>query len=138
MLDATVTVVGNLVADPQLAYLPDGTPVARLRLAHTPRVPDLTTGQWRDGDPLYLTCVVWRQQAGHVADSLRKGQRVLLAGRLRSREFTGDDGTRRVMVELEVEEIGPSLRFGAWQAQPGGLPGRPEPSPPPDPVSDAA
>jgi single-strand DNA-binding protein len=110
MNETTVTVIGNLVDQPELRFTPAGQPVTRFRVASTPRFRDGSSGQWKDGDSLFLTCNVWRQVAEHTAGSLEKGMRVIVTGRLRQRTYEVD-GLKRTVVELEVDEAGPSLRY---------------------------
>lgn len=109
--DTQITVVGNIVADPELRYTPNGAAVANFRVASTPRRYDQQAGQFVDGEPLFLTCNVWRQPAENVANSLNKGDRVIVTGRLRQRSYEDRTGERRTVFEIEVEEVGPSLRF---------------------------
>lgn len=109
--ETVLTVVGNLVADPEMRFTPSGTAVANFRVASTPRRFDAQSGSWVDGDPLFLSCTVWRQMAENVADSLQRGMRVMVQGRLRQRSFETRDGERRSVFELDVDEIGPSLRY---------------------------
>lgn len=109
--DTQITVVGNIVADPELRYTPNGAAVANFRVASTPRRYDQQAGQFVDGEPLFLTCNVWRQPAENVANSLNKGDRVIVTGRLRQRSYEDRNGERRTVFEIEVEEVGPSLRF---------------------------
>ena len=109
--DTQITVVGNIVADPELRYTPNGAAVANFRAASTPRRYDQQAGQFVDGEPLFLTCNVWRQPAENVANSLSKGDRVIVTGRLRQRSYDDRNGERRTVFEIEVEEVGPSLRF---------------------------
>jgi single-strand DNA-binding protein len=109
MNETTMTLVGNLVADPELRYTPQGQPVARFRVASTPRFRDNATGEWKDGEALFLTCNAWRQLAENVAESLERGSRVIVTGRLRQRSYE-KDGEKRTVYELEVDEIGPSLK----------------------------
>ncbi|MCS4485153.1 single-stranded DNA-binding protein [Gleimia sp. 6138-11-ORH1] len=113
--DTIVTIVGNLTADPELRYTPSGSPVANFTVASTPRTFDRATGQWKDGDALFMRCSVWREFAENVADSLSKGMRVVVQGRLIQRSYEGRDGTQRTSVELQVDEIGPSLRYARAQ-----------------------
>ncbi|HIW95418.1 MAG TPA: single-stranded DNA-binding protein [Candidatus Corynebacterium gallistercoris] len=113
--DTPITVVGNLVADPELRYTPNGAAVANFRVASTPRRYDQQAGQWVDGEALFLTCNVWRQAAENVANSLTKGDRVLVNGRLRQRSFEDKNGERRTVFEVEVDEVGPSLRYATAQ-----------------------
>ncbi len=107
--ETTITLVGNLTADPELRWTPTGTAVATFVVASTPRV--FKNGEWADGDTLFLRCSAWRQLGEHVAESLRKGARVIVTGRLRQRSYTTSDEQPRTVVELEVDEAGPSLRF---------------------------
>lgn len=109
--DTTVTVVGNLTADPDLRFTPAGVAMAKFTVASTPRVLDRTTGEYRDGDPLFLTCTAWRELAEHAAESLRKGTRVIVHGRLRLSRWQTDEGDKRSAYGLDVDEVGPSLRF---------------------------
>lgn len=109
--ETVITVVGNLTADPELRFLPSGAAVANFTVASTPRTFDRQSGEWKDGDALFLSCSVWRQAGENVAESLRKGMRVIVQGRLRQRSYETQQGERRTVVELEVDEIGPSLRY---------------------------
>jgi single-strand DNA-binding protein len=108
--DTPITVVGNLVADPELRFTPSGQPVATFRVASTPRVMDRQTNEWKDGDSLFLTCNVWRQAAENVAESLQRGMRVLVTGRLKQRNYETKEGEKRTVYEVEVDDVGPSLR----------------------------
>jgi single-strand DNA-binding protein len=108
--DTQITIAGNLVDDPELRFTPTGQPVARFRVASTPRFRDNATGEWRDGDSLFLTCNVWRQAAENVAESLTRGMRVILSGRLRQRSYETKEGEKRTVYEVEVDDVGPSLR----------------------------
>lgn len=108
--DTQITIVGNLVDDPQLRYTPTGQAVANFRVASTPRFRDNSTGEWKDGDSLFLTCNVWRQPAENVAESLQRGMRVIVSGRLRQRSYETREGEKRTVFEIEVDEVGPSLR----------------------------
>ena len=108
--DTQITVVGNLVADPELRFTASGQPVATFRVASTPRVMDRTTNEWKDGDSLFLTCNVWRQAAENVAESLQRGMRVIVTGRLKQRSYETKEGEKRTVYEVEVDEVGPSLR----------------------------
>jgi len=105
-----MTLVGNLVEDPELRFTPAGQPVAKFRVASTPRYFDKTANEWKDGDSLFLTCTVWRQAAENVAESLVRGTRVIITGRLKQRSYETKEGEKRTVYELEVDEIGPSLR----------------------------
>jgi single-strand DNA-binding protein len=108
--DTQITVAGNLVDDPELRFTPAGQAVARFRVASTPRFRDNSTGEWKDGDSLFLTCNVWRQAAENVAESLHRGMRVIVSGRLRQRSYETKEGEKRTVYEVEVDDVGPSLR----------------------------
>jgi single-strand DNA-binding protein len=108
--DTQITVIGNLVDDPQLRYTPTGQAVANFRVASTPRFLDRQTNEWKDGDSLFLSCNVWRQAAENVAESLQRGMRVIVSGRLRQRSYETKEGEKRTVYEVEVDEVGPSLR----------------------------
>ena len=108
--DTQITIAGNLVDDPELRFTPAGQPVARFRVASTPRFRDNASGEWKDGDSLFLTCNVWRQAAENVAESLTRGMRVIVSGRLRQRSYETKEGEKRTVYEVEVDEVGPSLR----------------------------
>jgi single-strand DNA-binding protein len=107
--DTPITIVGNLVNDPELRFTNSGQPVAQFRVASTPRIRDNTTGEWKDGDSLFLTCNVWRQMAENVAESLQRGMRVIVNGRLRQRSYETQQGEKRTVYEVEVDDVGPSL-----------------------------
>src|SRR5690606_8350011 len=109
--ETTITLVGNLTDDPELRFTPSGAPVANFRVASTPRTFDRQSGEWRDGDPLFMSCTVWRQMAENVAESLQRGTRVIVTGRLRQRSYETRDGQQRTVVEVDVDEIGPALRY---------------------------
>jgi single-strand DNA-binding protein len=108
--DTQITIVGNLVDDPNLRYTPTGQAVANFRVASTPRFLDRNTNEWKDGDSLFLSCNVWRQAAENVAESLQRGMRVIVSGRLRQRSYETKEGEKRTVYEVEVDEVGPSLR----------------------------
>jgi single-strand DNA-binding protein len=108
--DTQITIVGNLVDDPSLRYTPAGHAVANFRVASTPRFLDKASNEWKDGDSLFLTCNVWRQPAENVAESLQRGMRVIVSGRLRQRSYETKEGEKRTVYEIEVDEVGPSLR----------------------------
>ncbi|MFI8963244.1 single-stranded DNA-binding protein [Streptomyces sp. NPDC053493] len=108
--ETVITVVGNLVEDPELRFTPSGAAVAKFRIASTPRTFDRQTNEWKDGESLFLTCSVWRQAAENVAESLQKGMRVVVQGRLKQRSYEDREGVKRTVYELDVEEVGPSLR----------------------------
>ncbi len=108
--DTPITVVGNLVADPELRFTPSGQPVATFRIASTPRIMDRQTNEWKDGDSLFLSCNVWRQAAENVAESLQRGMRVIVTGRLKQRNYETKEGEKRTVYEVEVDDVGPSLR----------------------------
>jgi single-strand DNA-binding protein len=109
--DTTITIIGNLTDDPELKFTPSGAAVARFRVASTPRWYDRQTGEWRDGEPLFLSCSMWRQPAENLAESLSRGARVIVTGRLRQRSYETREGDKRTVIELEADEIGPSLRY---------------------------
>jgi single-strand DNA-binding protein len=108
--DTVITIVGNLVDDPELRFTPTGQAVANFRIASTPRFMDRQTNEWKDGDTLFLRCNVWRAAAENVAESLQRGMRVIVQGRLKQRNWEDKDGGKRVSYEVEVDEVGPSLR----------------------------
>jgi|SRR5690349_25154539 single-strand DNA-binding protein len=108
--ETTITVIGNLVDDPELRFTPSGAPVANFRIASTPRTFDRQSNEWKDGDTLFLSCAVWRQAAENVAESLQRGMRVIVQGRLKSRQYETREGEKRTVFEIDVEEVGPSLR----------------------------
>src|SRR5688500_1395748 len=108
--DTTITVVGNLVGDPELRFTPSGAGVTNFTVASTPRSYDKASGEWKDGESLFLRCSIWRQPAENVAESLMKGTRVIVTGRLKQRSYE-KDGDRRTVYELDVDEVGPSLRY---------------------------
>jgi single-strand DNA-binding protein len=108
--DTQITIAGNLVGDPELRFTPAGQPVATFRVASTPRFRDNASGEWKDGDSLFLTCNVWRQAAENVAESLQRGMRVIVSGRLRQRSYETKEGEKRTVYEVEVDDVGPSLR----------------------------
>jgi len=109
--DTVITVVGNLVDDPELRFTPSGAAVANFRIASTPRTFDRQSNEWKDGEALFLSCAVWRQAAENVAESLQKGMKVIVQGRLKQRSYETREGEKRTVVELEVDEVGPALTF---------------------------
>jgi single-strand DNA-binding protein len=109
--DTVITVIGNLTADPELRFTQSGAAVANFTVASTPRTFDRQSGEWKDGEALFLRCNIWRQAAENVAESLTRGARVIVSGRLKQRSFETREGEKRTVVELEVDEIGPSLRY---------------------------
>lgn len=115
--DVVITVVGNLTDDPELRFTASGAAVAKFRIASTPRVLDKASGEWKDGDPLFLACNCWRQMAENVAESLQRGARVIVQGRLRQRSYETREGEKRTVYELEVDEVGPSLRYATAKVQ---------------------
>ncbi|GFH38664.1 single-stranded DNA-binding protein [Streptomyces pacificus] len=140
--ETVITVVGNLVDDPELRFTPSGAAVAKFRVASTPRTFDRQTNEWKDGESLFLTCSVWRQAAENVAESLQRGMRVVVQGRLKQRSYEDREGVKRTVFELDVEEVGPSLKnatakvtkttgrggqggYGGGQQQGGGWGGAP-------------
>lgn len=109
--DTVITVVGNLTADPELRFTPSGAAVANFTVASTPRTFDKNSNEWKDGEALFLRCSVWRQAAENVAESLHKGTAVIVQGRLKQRSYETKEGEKRTVYELDVEEVGPSLRW---------------------------
>lgn len=109
--DTVITVIGNLVDDPELRFTPSGAAVANFRIASTPRTFDRQSNEWKDGEALFLSCAVWRQYAENVAESLTKGMRVIVQGRLKSRQYETREGEKRTAFEIDVEEVGPALRY---------------------------
>jgi single-strand DNA-binding protein len=108
--ETVITIIGNLVDDPELRFTPSGAAVANFRVASTPRTFDRQAGEWRDGETLFLSCSVWRQAAENVAESLQRGMRVIVQGRLKQRSFETREGEKRTVFEIDVDEVGPSLR----------------------------
>ena len=137
--ETVITLVGNLVDDPELRFTPSGAAVANFRMASTPRIYDRQSGDFKDGESLFLTCSVWRQAAENVAESLQKGMRVIVQGRLKQRSYETREGEKRTVFEVDVDEVGPSLRSatakvakvqrsgggggGGYGGQPGGQSG---------------
>jgi single-strand DNA-binding protein len=109
--DTVITVIGNLTADPELRFTPSGAAVANFTVASTPRQFDRQTNEWKDGEALFLRCNIWREAAENVAESLTRGSRVIVSGRLKQRSYETREGEKRTVVELEVDEIGPSLKY---------------------------
>ena len=109
--ETVITVVGNLVDDPELRFTPSGAAVANFRIASTPRTFDRQSNEWKDGDALFLSCSIWRQAAENVAESLQKGMRVVVQGRLKSRQYETREGEKRTVMEIDVDEVGPSLKY---------------------------
>ncbi|GAA3567656.1 single-stranded DNA-binding protein [Microlunatus spumicola] len=109
--ETPITLIGNLTADPELRFTPSGAAVANFTVASTPRTFDRQTNEWRDGDAMFLSCAVWRQAAENVAESLQKGMRVIVSGRLKSRSYETREGEKRTVFEVDVDEIGPALRY---------------------------
>ena len=114
--ETTLTIIGNLVSDPELRFTPAGAAVANFTVASTPRAFAKGWGEWRDGEALFLRCSIWRDSAEHVAESLRRGQRVVVVGRLKQRSYE-KDGEKRTVVELEAEEVGPSLKYAVAKVE---------------------
>lgn len=108
--DTQITIVGNIVADPELRFTASGQPFTSFRVASTPRWRDQQTGEWKDGESLFLSCTVWRQAAENVAESLQRGMRVIVAGRLKQRTYETKEGEKRTVYDVEVDDVGPSLR----------------------------
>jgi single-strand DNA-binding protein len=111
--ETIITLVGNLTADPELRFTPSGAPVANFTVASTPRTFDRTSNEWKDGDAMFLNCAVWRQAAENVAESLTKGMRVIVQGRLRSRSYETREGEKRTVFEVDVDEVGPALKYAS-------------------------
>src|SRR5680860_115788 len=109
--ETTITVVGNLVDDPELRFTPSGAAVANFRVASTPRTFDKQANEWKDGEALFLSCSVWRQAAENVAESLQRGMRVVISGRLKARTYETREGEKRTVFEIDVDEVGPSLKY---------------------------
>jgi single-strand DNA-binding protein len=109
--DTTITIIGNLTDDPELRYTPNGAAVANFTVASTPRFLDKATNEWKDGDALFLRCSIWRQAAENVAESLTRGARVIVSGRLKQRSYETKEGEKRTVYEVECDEIGPSLKY---------------------------
>ena len=130
--DVTICIAGNLTGDPELRFLPgSGAAVANFTVASTPRAFDQRSNEWKDGDTMFLNCSVWRQAAEHVAESLTKGMRVIVQGRLKSRSYDDRDGNKRTVLEVEVDEVGPSLRYATavvTRATGGGKPAPRQPA----------
>lgn len=118
MTEPILTIVGNLTADPDLRFTPAGAAVATFTVASTPRIYDRQAGEWKDGQALFMRCTVWRDAAEHVADTLARGTRVIVTGRLKQRSFETRDGEQRTVVELDVDEVGPSLRYVSAKLNP--------------------
>ena len=115
--ETTLTIVGNLTSDPELKFLPSGVAVASFTVASTPRQLDKQSGQWKDGEALFMRCSVWREMAEAVAESLQRGHRVLVQGRLTQRSYETREGEKRSVLELQVDEVGPSLRYATAKVQ---------------------
>lgn len=133
--ETPITLIGNLTADPELRFTPNGAAVANFTVASTPRTFDRQTNEWRDGDSMFINCSVWRQYAENVAESLSKGTRVIVSGRLKARSYETREGEKRTVFEVDVDEVGPALRYatakvtrttggggggGSWQGNQGG------------------
>ena len=150
--DTIITVVGNLTADPELRFTPSGAAVANFTVASTPRIFDRQSSEWKDGEALFLRCNIWREAAENVAESLTRGSRVIVTGRLKQRSYETREGEKRTVVEVEVEEIGPSLKYatakvnkasrggggggGFGGGAPGGAPGGAQRAPAAEPAED--
>jgi single-strand DNA-binding protein len=115
--ETVITVIGNLTNDPELRFTPAGAAVASLTVASTPRFMDRNTNEWKDGDTLFLRCTAWRQMAENIAESLQKGARVVVQGRLKQRSFETREGEKRTVVELDIDDIGPSLKNATAKVQ---------------------
>ena len=134
--EPTTTIAGNLTTDPDLRFTPSGTAVANFTIASTPRIQDRQTNDWKDGETLFIRCTVWREMAQYVVDSLHKGNRVIAEGTLKSRSYETREGEKRTVIELDVEEIGASLRYGAVTPAGRTAAGTAEPAEP-DPAAQA-
>jgi single-strand DNA-binding protein len=121
--DTIITVVGNLTADPELRFTPSGAAVANFTVASTPRIYDRQSGEWKDGEALFLRCNIWREAAENVAESLTRGARVIVSGRLKQRSFETKEGEKRTVMEVEVDEIGPSLKYATAKVNKAGRSG---------------
>ncbi|WP_404350991.1 single-stranded DNA-binding protein [Phycicoccus jejuensis] len=111
--DTVITIIGNLTADPELRFTPSGAAVANFTVASTPRAFDRQSNEWKDGETLFMRCSIWRDAAENVAESLHRGTRVIVSGRLKSRSYETKEGEKRTVMELEVDEVGPSLRYAS-------------------------
>jgi single-strand DNA-binding protein len=125
--DVTTTIVGNLVADPELKHTPSGAAVANFTVASTPRTYDKDQKEWVDGEALFMRCSIWRQPAENVAESLQKGSRVIVTGKLKQRSYETSAGEKRTVIELEAEEVAPSLRYATAKVTKVPATGRPQP-----------
>ena len=126
--ETVITVIGNLTADPELHFAPSGAAVASFTIASTPRTLDRSSNEWKDGDTLYLRCSLWRQAAEHASESLTRGSRVIAHGRLKQRSYETAEGDKRTVVELDVDEIGPSLRYATAKVNRSQRPGHEAPA----------
>lgn len=117
MADPTTTIIGNLTSDPELRFTNTGAPVANFTIAHTPRTFNRDTREWEDGEPLFMRCSIWRDYAENVTESLTKGDRVIATGTLKQRSWQTQDGEKRTVIEMEVDEVGPALRFATAKPQ---------------------
>jgi len=115
--ETTLTVIGNLTGDPELRFTPSGSAVANFTVASTPRTFDRQSNEWKDGETLFLRCSIWREAAENVAETLAKGMRVIMSGRLKPRSYETKEGEKRTVIEFEVDEIGPSLRYASAKVQ---------------------
>jgi single-strand DNA-binding protein len=136
--ETIITAVGNLTADPELRFTNAGIPVTAFTVASSPRVYDQASGQWKDGDTLFLRCSAWRHLAEHAAESLEKGMRVIVTGRLRQRDYEAADGTRRTVCELDADDIGPSLKWATAKIAKASRDKVPHPAGQPGPWQDTA
>jgi single-strand DNA-binding protein len=134
--DTTLTITGNLTADPELRFTGTGTAVAAFTVAASRRVLDQTSGQWKDGDTLFLRCSAWRDLADHAAETLEKGMRVIVTGRLKQRDYEASDGTKRTVYELDADDIGPSLKWATAKIAKSTQDKVPHPADRPDPWQD--
>jgi single-strand DNA-binding protein len=130
--EPSMTLIGNVTADPELRFTQSGTAVANFSVAQTPRTRDRATGEWRDGQALFMRCTVWQDFAEHVAESLRRGMRVVVVGRLKQRSFETREGDKRTVVEMEVDSVGPDLRWQVATVQKASRGGQPQSGQPAD------
>lgn len=118
--DTSIVIIGNLCEDPTMRFTSSGVAVTNFRVASTPRILDKTSGEWKDGEPLFLACSIWRQPAENVAESLVRGMRVIVHGKLKMRSYTTKEGEKRTSIEVDVDEVGPSLKFATATVQKAG------------------
>lgn len=137
-MNATTTIIGNLTGDPELKFTPSGDAVANFTVASTPRTFDRKANEWKDGETLFMRCSLWKEAAENLAESLKRGTRVIVTGRLKSRSYETKEGENRTVVELEVDEIGPSIRYATVQVTKAGKAGSNSPTQAADPWATAS